>query len=159
MNSYDDIFTPDEVILKGEEVEQAEILPPFECDCSMSIELRAVKPEDEKDLMCSIEYFCNKMVNKFSLIKKDKIFYFKFGFKKYPLLWHHLIRCFCQYIKIKGDSDSFAIIKFYRGNCTLGEATFIYEDYVTPYSTLDVNKLATFVYTLPVLFKCEETNN
>lgn len=149
MNCCDDIFTPDNVMLKELEAEHAEIHPPFECDYSMNIELRAVKPENEKDLTQKLDLLCDKMANKFFMNTDSQIVYFKLGFKKEPLLWHRLIKCLCQHIKINGNSDSFAIIKFYRGNCMSGEATFIYEDYVTPGYSMDTFKLERFIKENP----------
>lgn len=75
---------------------------------------------------------------------------FQFPLLKIKRLANRLSR-FLQYV---GTSDSFIAIEIYKGNCLVKPNNeMVYNDFVTPYFTIDVSKLATFVYMLPILFK------
>lgn len=114
-------------------------------DYCMGIEIRNVKIEDETDLNRRIEAVCRNKLFSFDLTSKEKCIFFDSKSGRKLLHNHLLVDALCKCAIIKGDSNSFAIIKFYRGNYWSGEATFIYEDFVTPGFTIDAIKFERFI--------------
>lgn len=77
---------------------------------------------------------------------------FSFPLLKIKRLANSLNR-FLQYV---GSPDSYIAIEVYRGNCSGNPNNeMVYNDFVTPYHTINVSKLAAFIYMLPILFKCK----
>lgn len=114
-----------------------------ECEISMSIKVYPINSEEEKEIIKRIERISQICYG--ILISKGTNLFIKGFHGTKPFLCHSLARAISYCVRIEGSSDSFAIIKFYKGNCMSGEATFIYEDYVTPGYAIDTSKLERFI--------------
>ena len=111
------------------------------CDYKICIEQSAIQPIDEV-LMKRVTTFCEKFIFPYESNSNRIVIFIKM--KKF-LHWHRLIYALCQCIRIKGNADSFAIIKIYKGNNITEGDKPLYEDYVTPGNTLDILKLEEFI--------------
>lgn len=114
-----------------------------ECEISMRIKVYPVNSEAEKEIIKRLERISRICYG--ILISKGTTIFIKGSFGTKPFLCHSLARAIFYGVRIEGGSDSFAIIKSYRGNCMSREATFIYEDYVTPGYTIDTLKFERFI--------------
>ena len=114
-----------------------------ECEISMSIKVYPVHSEEENKIIKRIERISQICYG--FLMSNDTNILIKGCLGTKPFLCHSLVRAISYCVKLEGSSESFAIIKFYRGNCMSGEATYIYEDFVTPEYTIDTIKLERFI--------------
>ncbi len=99
------------------------------------------------------EIYCREELSCLLVTIKDEYKQsFSFPLLKIKRLANSLNR-FLQYV---GSPDSYIAIEVHRGNC-LGNPNneMVYNDFVTPYHTINVSKLAAFIYMLPILFKCK----
>lgn len=142
MCTLDDIES-NEFILPTTEVKEEHL----DCtgDYCMSIEIHNVNIEDENELNRRIEFVCRNELFSCDLTSKGKCIFFKSKSGKKSLHYHLLANALCKCAKIKGDCDSFAIVKFYKRNCLSDGVKPIYEDFVTPEYSMDIAKLESFL--------------
>jgi hypothetical protein len=64
------------------------------------------------------------------------------------ILIKRIVSCICNNIQIKGNVNRYLTIEFYKGNCLndSSEHNLICQDYLTPGSGLDANKIINAIY-------------
>jgi len=59
--------------------------------------------------------------------------------------YYVIVETICQCLYIEGGDDSYAIVKFYKGNNLSECALPVYEDFITPGYTIDISKFERFI--------------
>lgn len=64
------------------------------------------------------------------------------------ILIKRIVSCICNNIQIKGNANRYLTIELYKGNCLndSSEHNLICQDYLTPGSGLDANKIINAIY-------------
>lgn len=118
-----------------------------ECGISISIKVSPVHLDGEKEIKTRVERISKYNIYHGILISNDTSIFIKRHLEKKPFHCHCLACAICYSVRINGGEDSFAIVKFYKGNCMTEGAVLVYEDFVTPGYTLDLIKLERFIKT------------
>ena len=127
--------------------ENDEVPNDYVCDFSMKIELKNATLKHEKNILKALVMM---PVIKGCSMRKDSDIRIKYLFLKLQLgirkrAYRRLTQTILQCLTIDGDSDSFAIVSFFKGNCMSESTSKIYEDFVTPTYTIDNYKFQTFI--------------
>jgi hypothetical protein len=110
------------------------------CDpnCGLSI---CLKLFNNAELTTYSALRLGKLICNYDVHKKDNIIKLKFKKKIIVHLLHDLKKSILPYLGIKGDEQSFAIIKFYNCDYLMDNVKPFYEDFETPGNTIDIPKL------------------
>lgn len=146
MDFLDDFIEP--MITDMEFVNKINEVPnDFVCDVSMKIDFKNATLTHEKIILKALEMM---PVLESCTTDKDSekgIMYLllklQFGIRKRA--YRRLTPVILQCLTIDGDSDSYAIISFYKGNCLSNNSSKIYEDFVTPQHTINGYKFQAFI--------------
>ena len=117
----------------------------IECDFSMCIELCATESAFEEDLNKKIRRLCMMTNCQYRFDSKVKTIFLKLQQDKTFLYLHRMIKTICLLTRLRGNADSFAIVKFYKGNCMYQKVALVYEDFITPGYTIDISKFERFI--------------
>ena len=142
MCTLDDI-EPNEFLLPQVEVKETPL--DYVCDFSIKIKLHAVESPLKYDFSKRLECVCCINSFQYDINVNDNVLFIELLDLKSYFRYNYLVNSLCHRIRIKGDCDSFAIVKFYKGNCLTEGAKPIYEDYVTPEYSMDIAKLESFL--------------
>lgn len=111
------------------------------CNFSINIELRSVPAEYKNDLIDKIQEVSQKYSPEFIFDKENLNIFITIPSRTKSVRFHLLINAIYQSVRIKGDDNSFAIIKYFNGNFLSQETTCLYEDFIIPGNTIDISRL------------------